>query len=115
MNTALPKIEPLRWLIGMRAISDYVGFSDPKLRRLAIKQGFPIWRGTARVPGAIAWMTTVQDVEAWFGDQKRAAWEYLSATGTGRNLVATREPRPRRQSRYLTKAANDRLMPTTNV
>ena len=114
MNTA-PKIEPKQWLITLSGIGHYMGWSGTKVKRQALKYGFPVWQGTASVPGALAWMTTVEDIEAWCQRQRDESWQRLAASGTGKRLMSTRDKSPRRPSRYLTKAANDRLMPTTNV
>ena len=119
MNTA-PKIEPKQWLIGMAEISRYMSWSPFTVKRYVLKYGFPAWRQSAKVPGAIAWRTSIQDIAAWTRAQQDVSWHYLAASKTGKRFMSTRAKSvgsrpPRRPSRYLTKAANDRLMPTTNV
>ena len=103
-----------KWLIGVKAIADYMGWSSPKVYRMVLKYGFPAWLGPAKVPGAMAWQTCVDDIEAWIGDQRWRSWQHLATTATGRQLMSTRDrpkyisPWPKRkQSNPIPLPPND--------
>ena len=77
-----------------------MGWSATKVYAMILKYGFPAYRSSAKVPGGIAWQTSVDSVENWIRDQQEASYRYLAATKTGRNHTYTRRHYARHAKTY---------------
>lgn len=78
---------------GLPAICARMGWSSFVLRARIVKHHFPAFREPAMQPPHYTWYTNDSLIDLWYQTRVQEDWNYLAQSKTGRNLLATAEPR----------------------